>query len=600
MAMSTTKAKQTIQDYIEQANKLREEEKLDRALSLYQEAVKSYHNSYELYHFLGETLAAKNKLDEAIDSYKKSIEINPEFIWSHHCLGQAFFWQGRLDKAIYNAYQALKIEPELAVLHYQLGLYLERKLELDSSIAAYTQALELEPEYNEARQRLEAVLAKQSGLQRDVVQRDSIKNKDDGISDLEKLISQGKSLIEKGDIENALLVFQQGIDLSADSNECYHFLGEALARKNELAKAEDYFRQSIYLNPEYYWSYHCLGQVLLWQGKVDEAISATRKAIEIEPKEAPLHHQLGCYLESQGNRAKAISAYQEAIKIKPGLTIASEALKNLVKNQNEFLDFSDNTDTSETNGHQNLSLTQQTVFSSTSTFEGCLEVIDGCLLKGWVWNSGKPDETQTIIIYKNNEAIGRFAADRFREDLREAGIGTGHYGFAIRLPLDVCQSAPFNLKIIVDNSNYTLQNSLIKFNYDAIYKSSFQGYCEPLTKDGILKGWALDNDNLDNKLTLYVYDNYNFICQIKANLYRKDIHNWKKGDGFYGYSCELLDIICDNKEHKLSICWENSSVELGNSPIIIKKGFILNFIIQKTKGTLNKLVRLASDVAKNY
>lgn len=292
--MNTTEIKQTIQiqGYIEQGNRLREERQFEQALSLYQEAIKIHHNSCDLYHHLGETLAAKNELDAAIDAYKKSIAINPEFFWSHHCLGQTLFWQGKLDEAIISARQALKIEPDRAVFHFQLGLYLEHKYELDSAIAAYSQALKLEPDYVEAHQSLEAVLARKSKLPEDLSQRELAKNIEIGNIDLSSLISQGKYLIEKGDIENAITIFQQGIELFTDSHECYHFLGEALVKKHELEKAEHYYRQSISLNPEHHWSYHNLGQVLLWQDKLDEAISATLKAIKLKPDKSEFHEQL--------------------------------------------------------------------------------------------------------------------------------------------------------------------------------------------------------------------------------------------------------------------------------------------------------------------
>ncbi|MGK7950229.1 MAG: glycosyltransferase [Xenococcaceae cyanobacterium] len=160
MEQSTLTTNETIENYIDHANQLRQEGKLDEAIAEYHRAIEIDPNSYQSYHYIGETLAQKDELDAAANYYNLALQINPEFFWSYHCLGLVLFWQGKLDEAISAAKKALEIEPDKAVFHYQLGQYLERKLDLDSAIAAYKQAIIIEPDFALVRQNLENLVEK--------------------------------------------------------------------------------------------------------------------------------------------------------------------------------------------------------------------------------------------------------------------------------------------------------------------------------------------------------------------------------------------------------------------------------------------------------
>ena len=404
----------------------------------------------------------------------------------------------------------------------------------------------------------------------------------------EDFLQQCKALKEKGLIEEALSVYRQAIELYKNSYELYHFYGETLALIDKLDDAIDAYQKAIEINPEFHWSHHCLSLVYLWQSKYDQAIEYCKNSIQINPEIPPFYDQMGLILNHKGQFKKAQIFYQRALDIganKPDLE--------------EFNLFDILGDLLQTSKQQ---ATQQ---KSASTIEGSLEEIDGCLLKGWVWDSCKPDENLTLVVYQDNEEILRFVADRSREDLERSGIGMGNYGFAIRLPLSVCQAAPFKLKIAVADSDHILENSSINFEYQEIYKTSFQGVLEPIDNEGIIKGWALDNRNLEQKINVYIYEGHDFLMKFTANLYREDIHKWKKGDGLYGYWLKLPDDLLRNQslgkqEYSISICWENSAVELNNSPMVISRDFLLNFLLRTTKKALNELVKITGDLAKNY
>jgi O-antigen biosynthesis protein len=53
-------------------------------------------------------------------------------------------------------------------------------------------------------------------------------------------------------------------------------------------------------------------------------------------------------------------------------------------------------------------------------------------IAGWVWDADHPQEAVDIEILDGDEVVLKVSADQFRADLADAGMGTGHHGFAIR------------------------------------------------------------------------------------------------------------------------------------------------------------------------
>lgn len=67
---------------------------------------------------------------------------------------------------------------------------------------------------------------------------------------------------------------------------------------------------------------------------------------------------------------------------------------------------------------------------------GCLDGVFQNQVVGWAWNSLTPDEPVDVDIYINGELDKTIKADRYREDLQEAGIGNGAHCFMYPLPLE--------------------------------------------------------------------------------------------------------------------------------------------------------------------
>ena len=312
------------QELINQGNKLWQEEKLDEAISTFQQATKSDANDYKAHHFIGCIFAKQSKLEAAVAAYNKALEINPNYHWSHHSLGQVLLWQGKVDQAISATYKAIEIEPEEAEFYYLLGKCLERQGNAEEAVAAYQEAIKIKSDFALVREALGNLVKNENEVLKSLANTKasatgeklvSSATEIDTQSATQELINQGNKLWQEGKLDEAISTFQQATELDANNYKADHFIGCIFAKQSKLEAAVAAYNKALKINPNYHWSYHGLGQVLLWQGKVDQAIAATHKAIEIEPDEAEFHYLLGKCLERQGNAEEALAAYGEAIEL---------------------------------------------------------------------------------------------------------------------------------------------------------------------------------------------------------------------------------------------------------------------------------------------
>ncbi|MGE0682733.1 MAG: glycosyltransferase [Candidatus Binatia bacterium] len=63
---------------------------------------------------------------------------------------------------------------------------------------------------------------------------------------------------------------------------------------------------------------------------------------------------------------------------------------------------------------------------------GSIDRLDFTEVSGWAWDPAKPTEPIDIEILDGDVVVLRVPADRFRTDLRDAGVGDGRHGFSIR------------------------------------------------------------------------------------------------------------------------------------------------------------------------
>ncbi|QDH16833.1 glycosyltransferase [Swingsia samuiensis] len=77
---------------------------------------------------------------------------------------------------------------------------------------------------------------------------------------------------------------------------------------------------------------------------------------------------------------------------------------------------------------------------------GTIDIVDKKHIAGWIYDKLSPDRVVWLTLWINGEFIDHIAANQFRRDLRDIGLGSGRYGF------DYIFKDP-----LLPNASYTLQ-----------------------------------------------------------------------------------------------------------------------------------------------
>ena len=65
---------------------------------------------------------------------------------------------------------------------------------------------------------------------------------------------------------------------------------------------------------------------------------------------------------------------------------------------------------------------------------GYVDLVSPGCIAGWAQNADHPEAPVCLDIFADGRLIGQTLANRYREDLARAGLGSGRHGFEFRLP----------------------------------------------------------------------------------------------------------------------------------------------------------------------
>jgi tetratricopeptide (TPR) repeat protein len=146
----------------------------------------------------------------------------------------------------------------------------------------------------------------------------------------------GIALGQQGQIDLALLRFEQAIALNPDLADARNNLGNLLRQQGKLDQATTQFQQVIALRPDYAPAHNTLGTIFFEQGKLDQAAAQFEQAIALRPEYAEAHFNLGNVVGQQGQLEPAIARFEQAIALRPDYPEALNILGTVYWHQNKF------------------------------------------------------------------------------------------------------------------------------------------------------------------------------------------------------------------------------------------------------------------------
>jgi tetratricopeptide (TPR) repeat protein len=280
--------------------------------------------NYVAYNNFGDALRQEGKMDDAITHYEESLQIAPWYAEAHNNLGLALFQKGSVDQAMAHLQKAAQIAPHDAAAQNNLGYTLLQMGRADEAITHCQQALQMKPDFAEAHNNLGNALGQKGRV-------------DDAISQFQQALqinpflveahnNFGNALLQKGRVDDAIAHFQQAVQINPTFVEAHNNLGVALGREGRVEEAIACYQKALEIKPDYAAARNNLGSAFIRQGRMDEAISQYQKALEIKPQFAEAHMNLANGFSQLGRMDEAITHYQKALEIKPHFAEAQNKL----------------------------------------------------------------------------------------------------------------------------------------------------------------------------------------------------------------------------------------------------------------------------------
>ena len=187
--------------HIKLGNSLKEQGKIDEAISIYDRALEVEPESAHAHYYKGNALMELKRLDEAETSFKRAIELKPDYPQAHNNLGNVLKDRGRLDEAVARYRRALEINPNYVLAHNNLGNAMRDCGRLDEALVCYRRALEIDPNFVEAHTNLGNALCDLGQL-------------NDGLACYQRAIEINPGFFEAH--SNLLLVYNYQVGLSSE------------------------------------------------------------------------------------------------------------------------------------------------------------------------------------------------------------------------------------------------------------------------------------------------------------------------------------------------------------------------------------------------
>ena len=192
----------------------KEQEDLDKPISILREAIDIYPKHAEAYEALGVFLAKQDKLDEAIALMKRLAEINPQEIMAHTNLSVYYMKQGRIEDAENEKAEATALQFEQAIEKNMAKKMKkkeaeQRKKEMEEKVEMFKKVLEIDPV-------------------------DQVAN-----------FGLGSIYLETGRYEEGLAPLNTVIEKFKDYSAAYLLLGKTLEKLSENDKAIDIYKKGI-------------------------------------------------------------------------------------------------------------------------------------------------------------------------------------------------------------------------------------------------------------------------------------------------------------------------------------------------------------------
>jgi tetratricopeptide (TPR) repeat protein len=192
--------------------------------------------------------------EQAIGELEKAVSLDPTLISAQFNLAEAYGNSPTYgtEKQIVQLRKIISIAPDFARAHLSLGKALLHEAKVSDALAEFRDATRLDPTSGEAHYQLGLALAR-SGQQQEgaaeVTRGRELSSADERNQNAELDISEGRSALQKGELQEGEAKFRHALKLQPNSYVAQHLLGMTLEKEGNAEGAVAAYQKALEMNP---------------------------------------------------------------------------------------------------------------------------------------------------------------------------------------------------------------------------------------------------------------------------------------------------------------------------------------------------------------
>src|SRR5579884_505418 len=187
----------------------------------------------------------------------------------------------------------------------------------------------------------------------------------------------------------------------------------------------------------------------------------------------------------------------------------------------------------------------------------------GWIARGWAVDYGAPDQPVEVEIVEGETVLGRGLASQFREDLQQAGIGSGAVAFAIELQPHIGERSRPELAARLADSDIVIAPP------KTVEIKRFSGHVDGI-EGRVVLGWAFDAARLGTPVSVEIIVDDEFVAHVTADQFRRDLAELGFGNAYFGFEWVLPSRFVDGQPHVVRARIANSATDLdGEVPEVL-------------------------------
>jgi Flp pilus assembly protein TadD len=294
---------------------VKQKSNLQKGVALLEAAIEKHRPAQpEFYFDLAEAYSETGQGEKAISLYQQALRLKPDFRPALHQLGVALAKSTQLSRAAEVLESATQFTPVDATMLNDLGLVYRRQGRVADAVAAFQKVVGLDPDMPQAYNNLGGSLTELGDrAAAETAFRAAIRVQPDfaaAHTNLANLIAA------RGDFRAAEYHFEKAIQTDPKYPAARYDYALVLGQREMFEKARVQLEEAVRLDPERADAHNALGDMLAIAGKTENAIRHYQRAIQLNPGLAEAHSNLGAALASQGKQREAEQHFRRAGELK--------------------------------------------------------------------------------------------------------------------------------------------------------------------------------------------------------------------------------------------------------------------------------------------